>query len=301
MVQMPAHIRSSGFRHGPLQALVLLAVFLDGAAAQQLTDEEGPQRKLYLLHCAVCHGELGNGDGRAARFVFPKPRDFTTGKMRLVRTVNRVASGADIRNSIERGFPGTSMQAWKYLGDEELDQLVAEVIRLREVGVRRRLQQSIQEGDVLPEPPNVEYIVQALTVAGKDWEPPPFGAASDASIERGRQVYLKQSCHSCHGQNGDGSWKMDLVDDKGRPSWATDLRFDAFKGDVDPLAIARRIVLGMPGSSMPSSGQLTDRQLVDLVRFCESLAAEPKYELTNHQRAQRAVGFRRPAEPQESP
>jgi mono/diheme cytochrome c family protein len=301
MVQISVHSRSSGFRNGSVQALVLLAVFLDGAAAQPATVTEPPQRKLYLLHCAVCHGELGNGDGRAARFVFPKPRDFTTGKMRLVRTVNRVASDADIRNSIERGFPGTSMQAWKYLGDESIDKLVAEVIRLREDGVRRRLQQSIQEGDALAEPPNVENIVQTLTVAGKAWEPPPFGEVSDASIERGRQVYLKQSCNSCHGKNGDGSWKMDLVDDKGRPSWATDLRFDPFKGNIDPLAIARRIVLGMPGSSMPSSGQLTDPQLVDLVRFCESLAAEPKYELTNHQRAQRAVGFRRPAEPQESP
>ena len=301
MVEIPVHISSSGFRNGPVQALLLLVVFLDGAVAQPLADEEGPQRKLYLLHCAVCHGEQGNGDGRAARFLFPKPRDFTTGKMRLVRTVNRVASGADIRSSIERGFPGTSMQAWKHLGDKEIDQLVAEVIQLREEGVRRRLQQSIQEGDALTDPPNVENILQTLTVAGKAWEPPRFGEASDASIERGRQVYLKQSCHSCHGKNGEGSWKMDLVDDKGRPSWATDLRFDAFKGTVDPLAIARRIVLGMPGSSMPSSGQLTDEQLVDLVRFCESLAAQPKFELTNHQRAQRAVGFRRPPEPQESP
>ena len=301
MVQFLAHSRLSGLLNAPVQVIVLLAVLVNGAVAQQLTDQETPQRKLYLLHCTVCHGELGEGDGRAARFVFPKPRDFTTGKMRLVRTVNRVASGADIRSSIERGFPGTSMQAWKHLGDDALDQLVAEVIRLRQEGVRRRLQQSIREGDSLTDPARIEKIVQTLTIAGKAWKPPAFGEANDASIARGREVYLKQSCHSCHGKSGQGSWQMDLVDDKGRPSWATDLRFDVFKGNIHPVAIARRIVLGMPGSSMPSSGQLTDPQLVDLVRFCESLAAEPKYELTNHQRAQRAVGFWRPAEPPESP
>ena len=301
MVQFLAHNGVSSLWHAPVRAVVLLTVLANAVVAQQLTSEETPQRKLYLLHCTVCHGKLGNGDGRAARFVFPKPRDFTTGKMRLVRTENRVASDADIRSSIERGFPGTSMQAWKHLGDDALNQLVAEVIRLRKEGVRRRLKQSLQDGDAFPDPATVEKIVQTLTVAGKAWEPPAFGETNDASVARGRQLYVKQSCHSCHGKSGQGSWKMDLVDDKGRPSWATDLRFDVFKGNTDPVAIARRIVLGMPGSSMPSSAQLTEPQLVDLVRFCESLAAEPKYELTNHQRAQRAVGFWRPAERPESP
>ena len=94
---------------------------------------------------------------------------------------------------------------------------------------------------------------------------------------------------------------MDLIDSKGRPGWATDLRFDPLKGPLDEGAIARRIVLGMPGSSMPSSVKLNDQELVDLVRYCQSLFRTPKFNLTNYQRARRAEGFRRPAEPAESP
>ena len=94
---------------------------------------------------------------------------------------------------------------------------------------------------------------------------------------------------------------MDLIDDKGRASWATDLRFDPLKGPADAAALARRILLGMPGSSMPSSGKLDEQDLIDLVRFCQSLSSTRKFELTNYQRARRAEGFRLPAEPTESP
>ena len=193
------------------------------------------------------------------------------------------------------------MTGWKHLGDEAIEQLVAEVIRLREEGLRNGFEQALRADGAEIVPEKIESMTLTLTQAGKSWEPPAFGEPDDASVERGKQVYLQQSCHSCHGKEGGGSWKMDLVDDKGRPSWATDLRFDRYKGNSDAAAIARRIVLGMPGSSMPSSRKLSDQQLGDLVRFCQSLASEPKYELTNHQRAQRAVGFRRPSEPTESP
>ena len=277
--------------------LFALLGFGHTAVAQEPGAETRPQRKLYVLHCAGCHGASGKGDGVAARFVFPKPRDFTTGKIRLVSTANRVASTADIRGSIERGFPGTSMQGWKQLGDESLDQLVAEVMRLREEGVRKRFEEALQEEGAKFDAEKIASMTLNLTRPGKTWQPPGFAEPDDASVERGRQVYLLQSCDSCHGKQGDGSWKMDLVDGKGRPSWATDLRFDHYKGRTDATAIARRIVLGMPGSAMPSSRKLSDQQLGDLVRFCQSLAFEAKYDLTNHQRAQRAVGFRRPSEP----
>lgn len=271
------------------------------ASAQDSTSEDSPQRKLYLLHCAGCHGKDGQGDGIAARFVFPKPRDFTTGRMRLVRTVNRVASVEDIRDSISRGFPGTSMQGWEQLGPESLDQLTAEVVRLREQGVRKALVQSLQEDGSTAETEKVDLLVQTLTRAGAVWEGPKFSSPTDASIQRGGEVFQKQSCHSCHGKDGAGSWKMDLVDDKGRPSWATDLRFDTYKGEFDAMSIARRITLGMPGSAMPTSRKLTDQELIDLVHYCQSLARKPKYALTNHQRVQRAIGFRKPPEPTESP
>ena len=280
---------------------VALTLWAQGICAQETASADSPQRQLYLLHCAGCHGQHGEGDGIAARFVFPKPRDFTTGRMRLVRTENRVASAEDIRQSIARGFPGTSMQGWDQLGAESLDQLTAEVIRLRDQGVRKEVVQSLNEEGASVEPKKVDLLVQSLTRPGAVWQSPEFPSSDDASIQRGAQLYVKQSCHSCHGKDGAGSWKMDLVDDKGRPSWATDLRFDPYKGPTDSASIARRITLGMPGSAMPTSRKLSDQELIDLVHYCQSLARQPKYVLTNHQRVQRAIGFRKPPEPTESP
>ena len=276
---------------------------LEETAAQETAGPLEAQQKLYRINCAICHGAEGRGDGKAARFLFPKARDFSSGKMRIVSTVNRIANANDIRASIERGFPGTSMQSWKHLGEESVQLLVDEVMRLREQGVKERVVDALKEEspDVLANPAQVETIVQGLTSPGEVVSVPVFGEADPDAVARGQKIYLRQSCHSCHAKNGSGSWKMDLIDDKGRASWATDLRFDPLKGPADAAALARRILLGMPGSSMPSSGKLDDQDLVDLVRFCQSLSSTRKFELTNYQRARRAEGFRLPAEPTESP
>jgi len=272
-------------------------------AAQESVAPLEAQQKLYRVNCAICHGAEGHGDGKAARFLYPKARDFSSGKMRIVSTVNRVANANDIRTSIERGLPGTSMQSWKHLGNESLQLLVAEVMRLRKQGVKERVVASLKQDSpgVLADSDEVGTIVQGLTSPGEVVPVPVFGKADSASIARGQEVYVRQSCHSCHAKNGSGSWKLDLVDDKGRTSWAADLRFDPLKGPSDEAALARRILLGMPGSSMPSSAKLSAQDLVDLVRFCQSLSRSPKLELTNFQRARRAEGFRLPAEPTESP
>ena len=283
---------------------VFLTTFMiESASAQEPVDGISQQGKLYRVHCATCHGDQGRGDGKAARFLFPKARDFSSGKMRIVSAENRVANADDIRGSIERGFPGTSMQSWKHLGDEPIKLLVAEVIRLRQLGVQQRVLASWEEDSpgVTAEPSELERIVKGLTVPSEVVQVPGFEGTDESAVVRGRAVYLRQSCHSCHGNDGSGSWKMDLIDSKGRPSWATDLRFDPMKGPLDEGSLARRIVLGMPGSSMPSSVKLSDQELVDLVRYCQSLSRTPKFNLTNYQRARRAEGFRRPEEPAISP
>src|SRR5215471_14638786 len=46
----------------------------------QLRIEEAPPtagQQLYTNYCAACHGDKGEGDGPAARYLYPKPRNFT--------------------------------------------------------------------------------------------------------------------------------------------------------------------------------------------------------------------------------
>ena len=50
-----------------------------GLAAVQDQDAEMLERgrTVYTEQCASCHGQQGKGDGSAARFLDPQPRDFT--------------------------------------------------------------------------------------------------------------------------------------------------------------------------------------------------------------------------------
>ena len=57
----------------------------------------GDPMEIYTRHCTPCHGERGRGDGPAARFLDPPPRDFDRGAFRLVSTTNGtgIASNAN--------------------------------------------------------------------------------------------------------------------------------------------------------------------------------------------------------------
>src|SRR3989338_11069433 len=60
----------------------LLAVFLLIASASISEAAKGDKeagKKVYEKKCAWCHGWTGAGDGPAADFLNPRPRDFTSG------------------------------------------------------------------------------------------------------------------------------------------------------------------------------------------------------------------------------
>jgi len=81
--------------------------------------------ELYLEHCAVCHGENGDGQSRARYGLNPPPRDFTSPRAWEDLTVERM------RTSIRYGRPGTAMVAWdKKLTAEQISGL-ADYIRQR--------------------------------------------------------------------------------------------------------------------------------------------------------------------------
>ena len=132
-------------------------------------------QSLYARHCAACHGENGDGQGIAAAYLYPKPRDFRMGRFRLVSTVNRTPSRGDLLSVLRRGMPGSSMPPWYHLPDRELNLLVDEVQRLHQQGVRDQYvrvlveeeelsQEEIQEADVQEE---IRDYVQQRTAPGE--------------------------------------------------------------------------------------------------------------------------------------
>lgn len=229
---------------------------------------------LFTQHCAACHGEKGDGQGIAARFLFPKPRDFRAGRFRLVSTNNGVPVPEDISAVIERGMPGSSMPPWSHLPREDRQLLVERVLALRRDGARDvELQLAAENEEELTEE-EIDENIALVTTPGETVEVPELGAPSVEAVARGKELYLTKGCASCHGKEGRGDGQEKMVDAEGLPTAPRDLTLGIFKGNPDAASVYRRIAAGMPGTPMPSSQNLSDHDVGDLVHFVFSLSDE---------------------------
>lgn len=235
---------------------------------------------LYARHCAACHGATGDGQGIAADFLNPKPRDLRAGGFRLVSTENGVPSRDDLRGVLLRGMPGSSMPPWAHLPDDERELLVEAVLDLRRQGaldVERALAE--EAGDELTEEELLEAIA-IVTEPGPIHQVPDLGEPTRERIERGRELYLAKGCVSCHGPQGKGDGQQQMVDAEGYPTRPRDLTLGIFKGNADPESVYRRLALGMPGSPMPDSKNLAQGEIADLVHFVLSLSDDATRQAT---------------------
>lgn len=249
-----------------------------GQAAHNLT----PAQTLYAQHCAACHGQNGDGQGLAAAFLYPKPRNFRGGKLRLQSTDNNVPSRDDLDAALVRGMPGSSMPSWAHLSVQERSLLIDEIFRFREEGAREKyilhLKQEQQLTDEEIKATDVQteiatFVKQAIT-SGKVAPTPAIGPADPAAIARGKEHFAKQGCVSCHGAEGKGDGIKKMIDDDGFPTRPRDLTRGIFKGGHDPASLFLRVARGMPGTPMPSTPALTEPQVVELVHYLRSLSTE---------------------------
>jgi mono/diheme cytochrome c family protein len=77
---------------------------------------------LYARHCAICHGDDGDGRGPRHASLFRKPRDFRDPRWREERTP------AEVRAAIRDGRPGSDMPAWGSRLDEAEIAALAEYV-----------------------------------------------------------------------------------------------------------------------------------------------------------------------------
>lgn len=86
---------------------------------------------LYRLHCATCHGVVGNGRGTTAALLDPYPRDYRMGKFKFKDTTRSAKpTRHDIAYSIKHGVVGTAMKPIPELTDDDIEALVDYVIYL---------------------------------------------------------------------------------------------------------------------------------------------------------------------------
>jgi mono/diheme cytochrome c family protein len=80
-----------------------------------LKGDEKSGKAFYVMNCAVCHGEKGDGKGPRAYFINPKPANF------LDEGVQEEFNRPNLFKQISMGVNGTEMPAWsKVLTDQEI-------------------------------------------------------------------------------------------------------------------------------------------------------------------------------------
>jgi len=244
--------------------VLLLCLAAGTAAAQQIdlgTEEQRAEgKKLYDKFCSQCHGLSGDGEGVAAAYVLPKPRDFTAGKYKIRMTPSgALPTHDDLKSIIRLGMPYSTMPAWPNFTETELDDIVYYL-------------KTFSEDFADP-----EYVTESISIP----EPPEI---TPESIEKGRGVYEEIGCIRCHGDQarGDGMSAPTLQDDWGNYLKIADLtKRWTFRGGPTRTDIFRAFSTGLNGTPMPSYfDSLEEADRWDLVDYIYSLGAgnEPGYD-----------------------
>jgi mono/diheme cytochrome c family protein len=247
--------------------------------------------QIYRNQCAGCHGVSGDGNGEAAAYLQPKPRDYRRGIYKFTSTpYGMKPARSDLVRTIRRGAKGTSMPAFPWMSQQDLNDVIDYIVSLSQRGeVETSVALLAQDDYAEDEDLDPADFLDALTNVQESWavaekavvlpvsaEP----AYDDASIALGRQAFLSRGCSKCHGEDGKGQteWlsheflsaeaakpeaqRIQInYDAWGYPAPAADLTARMLHGGRRPLDIYRRIYTGINGTPMPAFG--------------EALAAEP--------------------------
>ena len=240
----------------------------DGESAFPVIDRFEPDAlklgaAVYNRRCALCHGVSGDGNGTAAQYLNPKPRDYRRGIYKFTSTpYGAKPRRQDLIRTIRRGAKGTSMPAFRWLPDDELQAVVDYVILL---SYRGELEGSLAyEAEDYEEDEELdpELIPDLLSVIDSRWTqaagqivlpvttPIPM---TDESVQLGQQAFLSKGCSKCHGADGRGHTQ----DNVGQDSWgntvkAADLTSGMLHGGRRSIDVYRRIYSGINGTPMPS-------------------------------------------------
>ncbi|MFQ5411896.1 MAG: ethylbenzene dehydrogenase-related protein [Phycisphaerae bacterium] len=227
-------------------------------------------RAIFKTQCVICHGESGDGAGKFAYLMNPRPRDFRQGKFKLATTQNRIPSDEDLLRTISRGMPGSAMPPWAHLPLADLRALVKYVRQIHKDAVRDELDKGVADGT---------YTRQELPaeLARRTQPGPPIVVPSEPLFDdlrwfRGRRIYL-EACGSCHGVDGNPVPEEIKFDEEGYPVPPRSFVRGIFKGGSGGHQLYARIMKGMPGTPMPASeGNYTDDEVWDLIHYTQSLA-----------------------------
>lgn len=246
-----------------INELVLVAAILVPRPPSLVSAQDTTQGKIvYVKWCAGCHGDGGAGDGPAAQYMLPRPRDFTGAIFKIRSTASgALPTDADMQRAIDDGLHGTAMPGWKdRLSDRERRDVIAYIKTF-----------SAYFADTTQHPTPLQF------------GSAPGGGSGAEAIRVGRQFYDSLACFKCHGEQGRGNGPSapTLHDDAGFPIFAADLaQHWRFRGGGTVADIYHRLRTGVDGTPMPSFSDLIDQKLITeeelwrLAQYVRSLSPE---------------------------
>ncbi|HZL98986.1 MAG TPA: c-type cytochrome [Planctomycetota bacterium] len=242
----------------------------------------GRGQAVYERWCIGCHGREGRGDGEAAAFLDPLPRDFQSAAFKFRSTPSgELPRLDDIMHVVRCGLRGSSMPSFPLLPQEQLRDVAAYVLSLAEFGLLRReveyvlddegltLQQLLADRERLAAL-RAEVLADAYESVWPVAMPPrpPDDAASRA---RGAELYVQQ-CVACHGSTGlgDGRSSFHLRDSRDAVIRPRDFTTGIFRAGSRPEDLFLRLRTGLNGTPMPAIAG-SDEELWHLTHYILSL------------------------------
>ncbi len=218
-------------------ALVLSALHSSKSPASAQPSVDG--KSIYLERCAFCHGENGDGNGPVARYLNPRPRNFTLGQFRFRTTASgELPLREDVITIVKQGVRGTAMPRWEgVLSEAEVEAVV-------------------------------DYLTTSFVPFWGTYDPPVIAIpdpprVTAGMIEEGAIQFQELQCWKCHGEQGrgNGSSALSLTDETDRPIRPADLtKAWRYKGGSDLVSIYTRFSTGMDGTPMPSFYDVIDEE-----------------------------------------
>lgn len=270
------------------------------ALAAYSTSQRAPQRaqELYEQQCATCHGSQGMGDGPAAYLLSPSPRDFSSGRFRLVSTVNGVPTHDDVVATLKRGMPGSAMPPWDWMSAEDIDLLADHVLDLAFEGqVTNLLAWAVEQDEEMSEQQARDLVHSRLT-PGELVDVGTAAPSDPVTLQAGRRLYMKW-CAPCHGADGTGSGVEEQWNDNGSPTNPRDFTAGIFKGGTSHTDLVRRLLAGMPGSPMPAASLEDDSEAALIAAYIQSMITPGSMQKVQQRRQSLTVGKASGALPRE--
>ncbi len=219
---------------------------------------------VYTKYCQQCHGVSGDGNGPAAAYLIPRPRDYRKGTFKFTSTAyGAMPLREDLVRTVKRGIAGTSMPSFHLLPQKDLEAVIDYVLALTHRGELESMLADAAELEEALDAAAVDDLVDSIATRWSGareqvvYPATPMPVFTTEHVTEGKAAFLSKGCIQCHGEDGRGQMASNIgVDSWGRPTKAADLTSGMLRGGTEPLDVYRHISAGINGTPMPSFGGL---------------------------------------------